>query len=123
MNGEVPPQPRNIHSAREALLDWYGFLQTTKPIENDYSPAGTAISIGLYGNTRLGFIISNTGTANVAIGFSAGVTLTTGILLLQGQAFVANWLTDGEAVFAPMWAISTAGGGTIHLVENVLSGG
>jgi len=114
---------RNIHSARDALLAWYGFLQTTSPIENDYSPVGTAIAIGKYGNTRLGFMISNTGSANVAIGFSAGVTITTGILLLQGAAFISNWLTDGEAVFAPLWAISTAGGGTIHMVENVLQGG
>jgi hypothetical protein len=112
----------NIRSARDALLLWYGFLQTTRAIESDYSPAATAVQIGKWTNTRLGFIISNSGTANVAIGFSAGVTLANGILLLQGAAFVSNWLTDGEAVFAPMWAISTAGGGTIHMVENVLQG-
>jgi hypothetical protein len=119
----LPLGNQNIHSARDALLLWYGFLQTTRPIENDYSPVGSAIQIGKYANNRLGFIVSNTGSANVAVGFSPGVTLANGILLLQGAVFISNWLTDGEAVFAPLWCISTAGGGTIHVVENVLQGG
>lgn len=114
---------RNVHSAREALLLWYGFLQTTRPIENDYSPTNTAIAIGAYNSLRLGYIISNTGTANIAIGFNPGITISTGILLQQGQAFSSNWLTDGEAVWAPLYVISTAGGGTVHVVENVLQGG
>jgi hypothetical protein len=114
---------RNVHSAREALVLWYGFLQTTQPIENDYSPTNSAIAIGKYNSLRLGYIISNTGTANIALGFSAGVTISTGILLQQGQAFTSNWLTDGEAVWAPLYVISTAGGGTVHVVENVLQGG
>jgi hypothetical protein len=114
---------RNVHSAREALLLWYGFLQTTRPIESDYSPTNTAIVIGAWNSLRLGYIISNTGTANIAIAFNPGVTISTGILLQQGQAFVSNWLTDGEAVWAPLYVISTAGGGTVHVVENVLEGG
>lgn len=114
---------QNIHSLRDAWLGYYGFLATTEVFESDYSPTNTAISIGKYHHVRLGYIVSNTGTANVAIGFSSSVTITTGILLQQGQAFVSNWRQDGEAVFKGLWAISTAGGGTIHMVENVLQGG
>lgn len=114
---------QNIHSARDAWLGYYGFLATTSPIESDYSPTNTAIALGKWPNQRLGYIISNTGTANVAIGFSAGVTISTGILLLQGQAFISNWRQDAELVFAPLFVISTAGGGTVHMVESVLMGG
>lgn len=113
---------QNIHSARDAWLGWYGFLATTSPIESDVSATTAPKPIGLWANTRLGFIISNTGSGNVAIGFSASVTITAGILLLQGQTFSSNWRQDGEAVFAPMWVVA-ASTGTVHIVENVLQGG
>lgn len=114
---------QNIHSLRDAWLAFYGVLATTEVFESDYSPVATAIAIGKHGHDRMGYIVSNTGTANVAIGFSTAVTISTGILLLQGQTFVSNWLQDGEAVWKGIHVISTAGGGTVHMVENVLQGG
>lgn len=114
---------RNMHSPRDLFSAWYGLLAASAPQENDYSPAATAIPIGKFPSTRIGLIVSNTGSANVAIGFNAGITISNGILLLQGQALSLHWLEDGDLLMYPMWAISTAGGGTIHVVENVLSGG
>lgn len=113
---------QNIHSARDAWLEYYGFLATTKPIESDVSATTTPQTIGLWANTRLGYIISNTGSGNVAVGFSPSVSITAGILLLQGQAFVSKWRDDGEAVFTPVWVVA-ASTGTVHIVENVLMGG
>jgi len=114
---------RNMHSPRDLFSAWYGLLAASAPQENDYSPAGTAITIRKFPTTSISCLISNTGAANVAIGFSSGVTLANGILLLQGQALSLSWLEDGDLLMYQMWAISTAGGGTIHVVENVLSGG
>jgi len=114
---------RNMHSARDLFSAWYGLLAATSPIENDYSPAGTAITIRKNLQNCIGVLISNTGSANVAFGFNAGITISTGILLLQGQALTLHWLEDGDLLMYQIWAISTAGGGTIHVVENVLSGG
>jgi len=114
---------RNMHSPRDLFSAWYGLLAASAPQENDYSPAGTALTIRKFQTTSISVLVSNTGAANVAIGFSAGVTLANGILLLQGQALSLSWLEDGDLLMYQMWAISTAGGGTIHVVENVLSGG
>lgn len=114
---------RNMHSVRDLFTHWYGVLATTKPVEADFSPAGTAIVITEPVYPRIGRLISNTGAAAVAVGFSAAVTLTTGIYLTQGQALSLSWLEDGELLFYPMWLISTAGGGTVHVVNNCLVGG
>lgn len=118
----VELRAQNIHSLRDAWLGYFGFLATTAPAESDVSATTTPQVIGKFANTRLGYIISNTGSGNVAIGFSAGVTITAGILLLQGQAFISRWRDDGEAIFTPVWVVA-ATTGTVHIVENVLQGG
>lgn len=114
---------RNMHSVRDLFTHWYEVLATTKPYELDITVGTTAVQITEGPNPRIGRIISNTGTNNIALAFNAGVTISTGILLLQGQAFELTWLEDGELLFYPMWVIGAGAGSTLHVVDNVLIGG
>jgi hypothetical protein len=114
---------RNMHSVRDLFTHWYGVLATTQPYETDITVGTTAVQIAEGPNPRIGRIISNTGTNNIALAFNAGVTISTGILLLQGQAFEMSWLEDGELLFRPMWVIGAGSGSTLHVIDNVLIGG
>lgn len=113
---------RNIRSARDFVLAYFETLATTIPRETDYTVGTTAVQLGTVGSPRLGYIISNTGSVNAAIGFSANVTITTGLLLLQGGTFKTWWFEDLELVGYPIWAIGASASATLHMVENQISG-
>lgn len=113
---------RNIRSARDFVLAYFETLATTIPRETDYTVGTSAVQLGTVGAPRLGYIISNTGSVNAAIGFSAGVTITTGLLLLQGGVFKTWWFEDLELVGYPIWAIGASASATLHMVENQISG-
>lgn len=111
--------------ARDArfLSDWYFEAAIrTRPFEGDYSVGTAALAITQTARQRTGLLISNTGAANAAIGFSLGVTITTGILLLPGGSLCQWWFKDGDLCLWPMFAISAGGGTTLHVVESVLDG-
>jgi hypothetical protein len=113
---------RNMRSAREMVLATFEALATTQPVETDYTIGTTAVRLGQGSFQRLGFICSNTGSVNVAIGFSANVTITTGILLLQGGTFFSTWFYDLELVQRDIYAIAASAGATLHMIENAISG-
>jgi hypothetical protein len=111
-----------MRSAREMVLATYDALATTKPHESDYTVGTTAVLIGSTNFQRLGVIVSNTGSVNAAIGFSPNVTITTGLLLLQGGVFVLTWFFDLELVQRPLYAIGASASATLHMVENAITG-
>ena len=113
---------RNMRSAREMVLATFEALATTIPVETDYTVGTTAVRLGQGSFQRLGYIVSNTGSVNVAIGFSANVTITTGVLLLQGGTFASTWFYDLELVQLPIWAIGASSSATLHMIENAISG-
>lgn len=113
---------QNIRSAREMVLRYFDALATTKPHETSYTIGTTAVLIGSTNFQRLGYWISNTGSVNVAIGFSLNVTITTGVLLEQAGFLQASWFYDLELVQRPIYAIAASGGATLFMVENAITG-
>lgn len=113
---------QNVRSAREFILQFFGTLATTRPHETDYTVGTTAVALGSTFGQRLAFIVSNTGTVNVAVGFNPALTITTGILLTQGAAFGSNWYYDLEVVGRTLYAIGAGAGATIHMIENLIVG-
>jgi len=113
---------RNVTSPRELVLSFYGLVVQNPPVESDYTVTTAAVALGSNRGQRTGYLVSNTGTNNVAIGWSRGVTLTTGILLETGGTLNVDWYLDQDLVMYPIWAISNAGGTTLHMVEKILTG-
>jgi len=112
----------NMRQAREMVLATFGVLATTEPVETDYTVGTTAVLLGSQKFRRLGYWLSNTGTVNVAIGFSPNVTITTGVLLVQGGFLFSTWYYDLELVERFIWAIGASSGATLHMVENGITG-
>lgn len=111
----------NVRSARELLEIDYGVSVVTQPRESDPTVGTTAVKLGTYANSRLGFYLSNNGANPIYIGFSPGVTAGAGIQVAAGGFFSTTWRMDGELVNSEVWAISGAAGNSVHVVESVLS--
>jgi hypothetical protein len=114
---------RNIRTARDFILQWYGTLASTRPVESDYTiGASTVVALGAINVTRVGLILSNTGAGNIAVSFNPAVTISTGILLEPGGTFISSWYYDLELVTYPLYAIGAGSGETLHMIENVITG-
>lgn len=119
MNGDW----QNFHSAQELLAAFYGGSFVTLPHDSDYTIGTTATALlSNRGLSRIGVLISNTGSTNFAISFNPAVTITTGILLLPGGTYFSDWYYDGDLVERTLYAISSAAGGTLHMLERFLVG-
>jgi hypothetical protein len=122
MAGAIP-YVRNVTSLRELVERYYGSVIINPPVESDYAPTTTALAMGANKGQRTGYVISNAGANNAAIGFSPAVTITTGILMLPGDLLTVDWYFDQDLVFAVPWCVSVAGGTNLHMIEKVLTGG
>jgi hypothetical protein len=115
--------PQNFRSIQDLLIAFYGGVFITEPVESDYTISTTAVSLGAAKlGQRVVRFISNSGATNFAISYSPAVTIATGILLLPGGSFSDDWYYDGDLVSRPLYAISSAAGGTLHMLERVLTG-
>ena len=115
--------PQNFRSVRELLAAFYGSAFITAPSESDYTIGTAAAVLGSSDpGQRVSRILSNTGATNFAVSYSPGVTLATGVLLLPGGTFSDDWYYDGDLVERPLYAISSGAGGTLHMLERVLTG-
>ena len=120
MNGDA----YNFRSVQELLAAFYGANFVTQPIESDYTIGTTALELGSETNGMVvARLLSNTGTTNIAISYSPNVTITTGFLLLPGGTFRDDWYYDGDLLNRELFAISSAAGGTLHMLERFLTGG
>ena len=113
----------NVTSARDLLMGFYGSPVYTQPVESTATIGTTATAIGNGKQQRLGILVSNTGATNFAIGFNPALTIATGALLLPGGTYNLDWYYDGDLVLRPLFAISSAGGGTLYIVERMLNAG
>lgn len=114
----------NFQSVQQLLAAFYGGAFVTNPVESDYTIGTTAAALGSSpGGVRVGVVLSNTGTTNIAVSYQAGVTISTGLLLLPGGTFNSDWYYDGDLVSRVIYAISSAAGGTLHMIERFLAGG
>ncbi len=113
----------NFRSVQQLLAAFYGRAFVTLPHESDYTIGAAAVALNSNrGLMRVGVLISNTGATNFAIGFTPAVTITTGVLLTPGGTYFSDWYYDGDMVERPLFAISSAGGGTLHMLERFLVG-
>lgn len=119
--GSFTPNFRNLE---ELLASFYGRTIVTLGHDSDFTIGTTATVLdskrGLAPVQRL---ISNTGSTNFAISFNPAVTISTGVLLQAAGTFKLHWYYDGDLLYKPLYAISSAGGGTLHMVEQFLTGG
>jgi hypothetical protein len=113
----------NFRSVQDLLAQFYGGVYVTQPEETDYTVGTTAVPVGgKLNGMRIGFVLSNTGATNFAVSFKAGVTITTGIFISPGRFWRSDWYYDGDLVSLQVYAISSAGGGTLHMLERFLTG-
>lgn len=119
MNGDSP----NFRSVQDLLASFYGGAFVTQPEESDYTIGAAAVPIGANVNgMRISVILSNTGTTNLAVSFLRGLTVLTGIAIPPKGLYRFDWYYDGDLLNRPLYAISSAGGGTLHMLERFLSG-
>lgn len=112
----------NFRNVQELLAGFYGSAFLSEPQESDYTIGTGAVELGVRRGQRIGLICSNTGSTNIAIAYNNGVTITTGFLLLPGGVFRSDWYYDGDLLTVPLYAISSAAGGTLHMMERLLAG-
>jgi hypothetical protein len=114
----------NFQSVQQLLAAFYGGAFVTHPEDSDFTIGTTAVQLT---STKIGqrvsYLLSNTGSTNIAISFNAAVTITTGVLLLPGGTWISDWYYDGDLVQRYPFAISSASGGTLHMLERILAGG
>jgi hypothetical protein len=115
------PGPSPFNSAR-SLIGWYYDAEIRlDPRESTVTVGTTAVAIGKYANQRSAILLGNCGTTAIVVGFSASVTSGAGIPIAGGAWFSFNWFQDNEIVMRDMFAISSAGGQTLYVLESVLA--
>lgn len=118
-SGDFP----NFRSVQDLLVNFYGGAFVTEPEESDYTIGTATVALGVKNpGIRVGVILSNTGASNLAVSFKSPLTITTGIFILPGRYFRLDWYYDGDLVSRPLFGISSAGGGTLHMIERFLMG-
>ena len=113
--------PITPNSAR-SLIEW--FYETSirlRPQETSYTIGTTSQVIGKYANQRSAVLVSNSSGNTVYLGFSSGVSSTSGIVLNAGQWFSFGWYLDNELCSQDLWAVASAGSTTIYVLESVLA--
>jgi hypothetical protein len=114
----------NVTSVQQLLAMFYGTAFVTRPVDSDFTIGTTPIALAsTIPGQRVGFILSNTGSTNIALSYNSAVTITTGILLLPGGTYTSDWYYDGDLVSRVLYGVSSAAGGTLHMLERTLAGG
>lgn len=105
------------------LWAFYGAAFVSLPHETDFTVGTSVVALASYrGLQRVGVLISNTGTVNVAVSYNAAVTISTGVLLTQGGTFYSDWYYDGDLISRPLYVIAASAGATVHMIERFLVG-
>src|SRR6266851_8646307 len=118
-NGEL----QNFRSIQELLAAFYGGALISQPEETDYVVGTGPMLVGAGGpGMRIGVVLSNAGATDLAISFRPLTTVSTGIVIAPKANFRFDWYYDGDLVSRPLYAISSAGGGRLHLLERFLTG-
>ena len=113
----------NFRSVQDLLANFYGGVFVTQPEESDYTVGTAAVALGAAINgMRIGWVLSNTGATNISWSFQPLTSAADGIMIVPGRSFRSDWYYDGDLVGRPIYAISSAGGGTLHMLERFLTG-
>ena len=111
-----------IFSLQQFYQQIFGAQFRVRPHNSSFTVGTTAVAITPPSSPALGITFSNTGATNIAIRTAQTVTITTGILLLPGGSVDVKWYEDFDMLSYDWFAISSAGGGTLFVVQRILSG-
>jgi hypothetical protein len=111
-----------ILSVQQFYQQFYNAQFRTRPQYSDYSVGTSVVVIAPPPSPALGITFSNTGSTNIALKARGDVTITTGTLLLPGGTLVLSWYYDYDLLTYDWYAISDGTGGTLNVLQNVLSG-
>jgi hypothetical protein len=108
-------------SARGLIDTYYGTQIRLQPFETVLTVGTSSVVAGKLGNQRVAVLYCNPGSTQITLGLSAGVTAGNGYTLGQNGVLRFDWVNDGEMVMQQFYAISSAGGQTLYILESVLS--
>lgn len=122
-NPRLPVLPGNVARDVRTLLEaYYGLQLRTRPRESDVTVGTTAVGLGQFPRSRLAIYISNNGANAIFIGFGSTVAVNTGIQVPANGFTSLTWIPDNELLIQDMFAISSAAGNGVHVIESVVEG-
>lgn len=115
------PTPSPFNSTRSLIEAYFGFKIGLATKETSLSVGTSAVAAGTQGAQRAAITFGNCGSNLIVLGFSSGVTATSGIPVPANGFVSFNWYLDGELVMNQFYAISGAASQTLYICESVLS--
>jgi hypothetical protein len=115
------PTPSPFNSTRTLIEAFYGFPIGLSIKETSLTVGTTAVAAGTQGAQRAAITFGNCGANLIVVGFSTGVTATSGMPVPTGGFLSFNWYIDGEACMYQFYAISGTAAQTLYVCESVLS--
>ncbi len=115
------PDNSPFNSTRSLIEAYYGFPIGLSIKETSLSVGTTAVAAGTQGAQRAAITFGNCGSNLIVVGFSGGVTATSGFPVPANGFLTFNWYLDGELVMAQFYAISGTASQTLYICESVLS--
>jgi hypothetical protein len=115
------PESSPFNSTRSLIAAYYGFPIGLSIKETSLSVGTTAVAAGTQGAQRAAITFGNCGANLIVVGFSPGVTATSGFAVPTGGFLSFNWFIDGELVMGQFYAISGTASQTLYVCESVLS--
>jgi hypothetical protein len=111
-----------ISSCRELLAVEYGSELQTRINESDVTVGTSAIAVVAGNGARIQLILSNTGATTIYVSSLSSITGVKGLQLNAGGFLSFSWKNDTDLSTVSFYAIGSAGGGTLHVIENILTG-
>ena len=110
----------NPISARDLISLYFGTQIRLQPKETTLTVGTTAVAAGALGNQRVAITFGNCGSNLIVVGFSAGVTATSGYPVAPSGFLSFTWFLDGELVLWDFWAISGTASQTLYVCQSIL---
>ncbi|HVI11030.1 MAG TPA: hypothetical protein VND65_22285 [Candidatus Binatia bacterium] len=108
---------------QDILESFYGAKIDALPKESDFTIGTTAVPLdSLVRRDCIWRALSNTGSTTIAISLQNSLTITTGIPIAPNGFLLMEWRVDQDLVNRPWFAISSAAGGTLHMIERFIAG-
>jgi hypothetical protein len=109
-------------SARDLIAQRFGVAIPIAPRESTVTVGTSVVAIGKFARQRVAVSFVNQSSGTITLGMNNAVTTTSGFQLTQGQFLTFQWELDGELVMQDFWAIGSAGGLVLYVLESVLTG-
>jgi len=112
-----------VHGLQRLLQAQYGIKTDYRENPDGQDVGTTTVRICGTNPNRVGLLIVNTGTTTIYVGPKNTVTSTNGIPLPAGGTSLSlRWDIDMELVIQNFYALSSAAGGKVYVLETYLTG-